>query len=77
MTMVETSETYIKLGMIKGLSRWLSIKESTWQAGEAALLPGSERSPAEGNGNPLQYFCLENPMDREGWWATVGRRSRT
>ena len=71
MTMVETSENYIKLGMIKGLSRWLSIKESTWQAGEAALLPGSERSPAEGNGNPLQYFCLENPMDREGWWATI------
>ena len=57
--------------MIKGLPRWLSSKESTCQAEEAALLPGSERSPAEGNGNPLQYFCLENPMDMEAWWATV------
>ena len=33
--------------------------------------PGSGRSPGEGNGNPLQYFCLENPMDRGAWWATV------
>ena len=57
--------------MINGLPRWLSSKESTCQAGEAALLPGSERSPAEGNGNQLQYFCLENPMDREDWWAIV------
>ena len=35
------------------------------------LIPGSERSPGEGNGNPLQYSCLENPMDRGAWWATV------
>ena len=34
-------------------------------------IPGSERSPGEGNGNPLQYSCLGNPMDRGGWWATV------
>ena len=34
-------------------------------------VPGSGRSPAVGNGNPLQYSCLENPMDREAWWATV------
>ena len=33
------------------------------------LIPGSGRSPGEGNGNPLQYSCLENPMDRGGWWA--------
>ena len=33
--------------------------------------PGSKRSPGEGNGNPLQYFCLENSMDRGAWWATV------
>ena len=59
--------------MIKGLPTWLSSKESTCQAGEAASIPGSERSPAEGNGNPLQYFCLENPMDREDWWAIVHR----
>ena len=35
------------------------------------LFPGSGRSPGEGNGYPLQYFCLENPMDRGAWWATV------
>ena len=34
-------------------------------------IPGSERSPGEGNGNPLQYSCLENPMDRGAWWAAV------
>ena len=40
---------------------------------DAGLIPGSGRSPGEGNGNPLQYSCLENPMDRGGWWATVHR----
>ena len=39
--------------------------------GDTGLIPGLERSPGEGNGNPLQYFCLGNPMDRERWWATV------
>ena len=38
-------------------------------AAEAGLIPGSGRSPGEGNGNPLQYSCLGNPMDREAWWA--------
>ena len=36
-------------------------------------ISGSGRSPGEGNGNTLQYSCLENPMDREAWWATVHR----
>ena len=42
-------------------------------------IPGLGRSPGEGNGNPLQYSCLENPMDRGAWWATVHRvaKSRT
>ena len=35
------------------------------------MIPGLGRSPGEGNGNPLQYFCLENSMDRGAWWATV------
>ena len=39
--------------------------------GDPGLTPGLGRSSGEGNGNPLQYSCLENPMDREGWWATV------
>ena len=40
-------------------------------AGEVSLIPGSGRSPGGGNGNPLQYSCLGNPMDRGAWWATV------
>ena len=40
-------------------------------AGGVDLIPGLGRSPGEGNGNPLQYSCLENSMDREAWWATV------
>ena len=40
-------------------------------AGDPGLIPGSQRSPGEGNGNPLQYSCLGNPMDRGAWWAIV------
>ena len=46
-------------------------KESACSAGDAGLIPGSGRSPGEGNGNPLQYSCLENPIDRGAWQATV------
>ena len=38
---------------------------------DAGLIPGLGRSPGEGNGNPLQYYCLENPMDRVTWWPIV------
>ena len=47
------------------------VKASACSAGDLGLIPGSGRSPGEGNGNPLQYSCLENPMDRGAWWATV------
>ena len=40
-------------------------------AGDVGVTPGSGRSPGEGNGNTLQYSCLENPMDRGAWWVTV------
>ena len=40
-------------------------------AGDPGSISGSVRSPVEGNGNPLQYFCLENPVDRGAWQATV------
>ena len=46
-------------------------KASACNAGDPGLTPGSGRSPGEGNGNPLQYCCLENPMDRGAWRATV------
>ena len=58
----------------EGLPRWCSGKEHTDRAGDArdmGSIPGSGRSPGEGNGNPLQYSCLGHPMDRGAWWATV------
>ena len=52
----------------------LVVKNPSANAGDtrdACSIPGSRRSPREGHGNPLQYSCLENPMDRGAWWATV------
>ena len=46
-------------------------KESACNAGDLGSIPGSGRSPGEGNGNPLQYSCLENSMDKGAWQATV------
>ena len=46
-------------------------KESACNAGDPGSIPGSGRSTGEGNDNPFQYSCLENPMDREAWLATV------
>ena len=50
---------------------WFSSKESTCDAGDSGSILGSGRSSGEGNGNPLQYSCLENPMDRGARWTTV------
>ena len=47
------------------------VKASACNVGDLGSIPGLGRSPGEGNGNPLQYSCLENPMDRGAWWATV------
>ena len=47
------------------------VKNLPTNAGDTSLIPGSGRSPGIGNGNSLQYSCLENPMDRGVWWATV------
>ena len=54
-------------------------KEFACSVGDPALIPGSGRSPEEGNGNPVQYSCLENPLDRGAWRATVHEvtKSRT
>ena len=46
-------------------------KESACNAGDPGSIPGSGRSPGEGNDNPLHYSCLENSMEREAWWVTV------
>ena len=55
------------------------VKASACNAGDPGSIPGSGRSPGEGNGNPLQYSCLGNPMDGGVWWPTVHRvaKSRT
>jgi len=53
------------------LPQWLSGKEFTCNAGDASSIPGSGRSPGGGNGNPLLYSYLENPMNRGAWRATV------
>ena len=47
------------------------VKVSAHNAGDLGSIPGSGRSPGEGSGNPLQYCCQENPMDRGDWWATA------
>jgi len=44
---------------------------------DTGSIPGWGRSPGEGNDNPLQYSCLEDPMDREAWWATVHRVTKS
>jgi len=63
-TVIHTLYTY-------GLPRWLSDKESACNTGDMGLIPRSGRSPEEGNGNPLYYSCLGNPMDKGTWQATV------
>ena len=50
---------------------------SACNVGDLGSIPGSGRSPGEGTGNPLQYSCLENPMDGEAWWATVHRVAKS
>ena len=65
---------YLLTTHYKGLPQWLSGKDSACNAGAAGdtgSILGSGRSPEEGHGNPLQYSCLENPMDRGAWRATV------
>ena len=49
----------------------LVVKNLPAVAGDISLIPGSRRSPGGGHGNPLQYSCLENPMDRGAWWGIV------
>ena len=46
-------------------------------AGNKDLIPGSGKSPGEGNGNPFQHSCLENPVDGEAWWVTVHRVAKS
>ena len=63
--------TKVHLVKAMGFPGGSEVKASASNEGDPGLIPGSERSPGEGNGKPLQYSCLENPMDGEAWWATV------
>ena len=61
----------MKLYVTLGFPGSPASKETACHVGDPGSIPVSERSPGEGIGHPLQYSCLENPMDRGGWWATV------
>ena len=54
-----------------GISQIKNSLANAEDTGDVDSISESGRSPEEGNGNPLQYSCLENPMDRRAWWATV------
>ena len=62
--------------LLLGFSSRSVGKELAYNAGDPGLIPELGRSPGEGNGTPLQYSCLENPMDRGVWWATIHRVAR-
>ena len=62
---------YHKLSGFKGFPGGSGGKESTCNAGDPGSIAELRRSSGEGDGNPLQYSCLGNPMDRGAWWATV------
>ena len=61
----------MKANITESVSGGSDGKESACNAGDLNLIPGSGRSPAEGNGYPLQYFCLENSMGRGAWCVIV------
>ena len=61
----------MQLSKKEGFPSGSAGKESACKAGDLGSIPGLERSLGERNGYPLQYSCLENPMDRGAWWATV------
>ena len=73
--MDEQNVTYTDNRMLLSLKKTDSLVaqtiESACNEGDLSSIPGSRRSPGEENGNPLQYSCLENPMDRRAWQATV------
>ena len=62
--------------MVKSFPGGSDGKASAYSAGDPGSIPGLGRSPGEGNGNPLQCSCLENPMDRGAWQVTVHRAAK-
>ena len=62
-----SSRSFIVSSLTLGFPGGSEVKASAWNAGDLVSIPGSGRSPGEGNGNPLQYSCLENSMEGEAW----------
>ena len=71
MAQVQWTDVSVNRGFSEDFPGGSDGKESTYNAGDLSLIPVLGRSPGEGNGNPLQYSCLDNSMDRGAWWATV------
>ena len=63
--------TYLYTTTFFGFPGGSEVKASACNAGDLGLIPGLGKYPGEGNGNPLQYSCLKNPMDGGAWWTTV------
>ena len=70
-TLISSKISVLGLEELLGFPSSSNGKASTCNAGDPGSIPGSERPPGEGNGNPLQYSCLENSMDRGAWRAIV------
>ena len=68
---------HLSIAKTQGFRGGSDGKEFVCNAGDPGSILGSERSPGEGNGNPLQYSCLENPMDGGAWRATAHRVPKT
>ena len=71
MTVLTGVEWYLIAVLVWGFPGGSDGKESTCNAGDPGSISGLGRSPGERNGNPLQYSCLENPMERRTWQATI------
>ena len=75
---ITTKEYLVSLeGSFPGGTEVKNPPANAGDTGDTGSIPGSGRSPGEGHGNPLQYSCLENPMDRESWWSTAHRVAKS
>ena len=70
-------ETSAIRGIFWGFPGGSEVKASVCNARDLGSIPGSGRTPGEGNSNPLQYSCLENPMDGGAWWTIVHRVAKS
>ena len=67
----------VTLLVFPSLPRGSAVENLPANAGYMDLIPGLRRSPGEGNGNPLQYSCLRNPLDRGAWWAIIQKVTKS